>query len=648
MSESESSETGEVRTPPSEGDEAGDVSTNSSTDTTPTTTSSDACNVTKGGGGGGDDGSSREMDPRLESILSKTDGLTEEEERTLRSLGWDWLLSADTQKALSAGLASGACLTVWGSVRDHALAYASRIEGAGKVPSGASKDRMDEAKRASSSAAAMKNTITRRDVAKALRKRLLPAGKWEEHSPWIDEFINLDDGSPKRVPRGGRLFDSSKFRDSDAVRETRDIQPHMETKLERWTTDSPDAHKWQGSHANAVLGVAELDKQPDILAVHPEEDAPSGRNIVAIFELKREMALSSGRLSDDTLGQVIDYAVLVFKEQPYRRHIVVIVATELRVWFLRMHFEDHGGDHRVSRFEMSKAYPFNSAGGKRTATGTWLLFRLVGMPWNSLIWGRFEPRIGGFTTGRCLGSGAEGHVVEITRDADGTRFAAKLFEGDGANERAEREEGNLRRLAATVDRDTARIPILEEVKLETDPGTDRRILVTGPVGEDITSYFITTVTVISMGMVSDLCQGLLQIHEAGLVHRDLRPSNIIVVGTHMRIIDLGMACPPGKAQIPEGTISYAPPEVVEAFLNRDDHVPSFSDDWQSLVRCVFRLYTFKPVPSWRAYGRISVDSCEELAAFWAESLTGPWKDADDAARAGDHTSMLEHLEEACK
>jgi serine/threonine-protein kinase len=58
-----------------------------------------------------------------------------------------------------------------------------------------------------------------------------------------------------------------------------------------------------------------------------------------------------------------------------------------------------------------------------------------------------------------------------------------------------------------------------------------------------------------------IAEGLLSMHEAGIVHTDIKPTNVLVDDSVVKIIDLGQACPIGttKERI-QGTPGYIAPE----------------------------------------------------------------------------------------
>jgi len=68
-----------------------------------------------------------------------------------------------------------------------------------------------------------------------------------------------------------------------------------------------------------------------------------------------------------------------------------------------------------------------------------------------------------------------------------------------------------------------------------------------------------------------LAEGLIAIHRCGLVHRDLKPGNIIMAADGPRIIDFGIARPAGASTLTErgtlvGTYSFMSPEQFRADL----------------------------------------------------------------------------------
>lgn len=57
-----------------------------------------------------------------------------------------------------------------------------------------------------------------------------------------------------------------------------------------------------------------------------------------------------------------------------------------------------------------------------------------------------------------------------------------------------------------------------------------------------------------------LCGVLVHMHAEGLLHLDLKPSNVIAQGGQAKLIDLSLARPPGRGKAGLGTWCYAAPE----------------------------------------------------------------------------------------
>jgi serine/threonine protein kinase len=60
-----------------------------------------------------------------------------------------------------------------------------------------------------------------------------------------------------------------------------------------------------------------------------------------------------------------------------------------------------------------------------------------------------------------------------------------------------------------------------------------------------------------------IADALAAVHAAGLLHRDLKPGNLMLAGDVVKVLDFGLAHPVGAAAV-AGTLPYAPPEVLES------------------------------------------------------------------------------------
>jgi hypothetical protein len=173
--------------------------------------------------------------------------------------------------------------------------------------------------------------------------------------------------------------------------------------------------------------------------------------------------------------------------------------------------------------------------------------------------------VGGYTLLTKIGEGGMG-VVHLARRGDGPRVALKVLRpqvigDDEARRRLEREVSSLRRIrsrwvAEIVDADPwAPVPY---VATRYVPGLSLHDHVheEGPIqGKDLT-WFATC-----------LAEGVASVHAVGVLHRDVKPSNVLMEGRTPILIDFGLARVADDPRLTHtgwllGTPGYLAPEIL--------------------------------------------------------------------------------------
>jgi serine/threonine-protein kinase len=114
-----------------------------------------------------------------------------------------------------------------------------------------------------------------------------------------------------------------------------------------------------------------------------------------------------------------------------------------------------------------------------------------------------------------------------------------------------------------------------------------------------------------------IVMGLVAVHEAGIVHRDLTPQNILrLSGGRLAITDFGLAVDrPGKTTVVAGTPNYIAPEVLDG-----GKVSYASDVWQLGVILHEMLYRRRPKWGQTAAGRVLTSLPDAMDETEARSL----------------------------
>jgi serine/threonine-protein kinase len=217
--------------------------------------------------------------------------------------------------------------------------------------------------------------------------------------------------------------------------------------------------------------------------------------------------------------------------------------------------------------------------------------------------------VGEYRLEEVLGEGAVGIVFRGVREADGTTVAVKVL-----RERLSQDETYRRRLQreARVARDLHHshvVPVLEAgeeggrffIVAQYVPGRSLRdTIVEGPLPLDVV-----------VRIASDVASGLDALHRAGLVHRDVKPSNVVLDETGRALLtDFGLAKSSAYTILTEpgrivGTLDYLAPE-----LFRGEPASPLSDIY-SLGCLVYECLTGKAPFGGRSFLEVGVAHLDE-------------------------------------
>ena len=165
------------------------------------------------------------------------------------------------------------------------------------------------------------------------------------------------------------------------------------------------------------------------------------------------------------------------------------------------------------------------------------------------LWPGDPRQIGAYRLIARLGEGGMGQVY-LGVSPGGKKVAVKVVRGDLTQEReyrrrferevrAAREVGGFH-TAVVVDADPAASPPWMASEYIPGPSLQDVIRDNGPLSPSAAT-----------ALGAALAEGLAAIHDAGLVHRDLKPGNIIMAENGPKIIDFGIALPTAETVMTE-------------------------------------------------------------------------------------------------
>ena len=186
-----------------------------------------------------------------------------------------------------------------------------------------------------------------------------------------------------------------------------------------------------------------------------------------------------------------------------------------------------------------------------------------------------KPDIPNFELERCCGSGAFGDVW-VGRDLNGVRRAVKVLNKERLKNLGVLDK-EIRGLKLYC-KDVPRHPNLIEVfhTGETEALLYYAMELADNATEGDTEYVASTLALklnsgvkITPAEASDIAWSVLDavsaLHQAGLVHRDIKPDNIVYVNGKTKLADMGLLTPNSEKITLAGTQGFLPPEGVNGY-----------------------------------------------------------------------------------
>lgn len=177
--------------------------------------------------------------------------------------------------------------------------------------------------------------------------------------------------------------------------------------------------------------------------------------------------------------------------------------------------------------------------------------------------------VGGFRLQARLGAGAMGRVYLATSPA-GRMVAVKVLRPELA-----RDQEFIRRFRAEVD--SARLvsgiytaPVVA-AGVDDVPPWLATAFVPGPSLDDVISRFGPLPVAALWRLAAGLAEALRAIHAVGLVHRDLKPGNVLLAYDGPRVIDFGISRATAEGRLTTtgpvvGTMGYLSPEQAQGHV----------------------------------------------------------------------------------
>jgi len=198
-------------------------------------------------------------------------------------------------------------------------------------------------------------------------------------------------------------------------------------------------------------------------------------------------------------------------------------------------------------------------------------------------------RLGKYRLEARIGTGASAEVWRARDTIEGRRVAVKVVLPQVITEFGRESVEGEARIAAHLDH-----PNIVGIR-NADWVDGRFVIVTSLAERSLEDYVSARRSVpIALSILRDVAEGLAYAHEKRLIHRDVKPANILIFeGRHAKLADFGTArLAPRKTRVltEVGTFGYMAPEQAYG-------MPRYSSDVFSLALTAYQLFS-GALPGW--------------------------------------------------
>jgi len=236
------------------------------------------------------------------------------------------------------------------------------------------------------------------------------------------------------------------------------------------------------------------------------------------------------------------------------------------------------------------------------------------------------PSVSGYELHRPIGRGRFGEVWLASESATGAHRAVKIIRKDSALPGAAQSASSRVELAGVIEYQRVagdQFHLLQILHVAETPGClfiamELADDLHGQSGWSISTYQPKTLAAVlqqrgrippgeALDITGQILCGLAALHDKGLIHRDVKPANVLYVGGRVKLCDPSLVVPMGGPQGSSGSVGYVP---------RDDR-PDQSRDLFAVGRVLYAMLTGRHATQFPELPEDLFADRERIADSWA-------------------------------